>query len=70
MVRVTNLKNGKMIMARVNDRGPFSKDRVIDLSEKAAILLGFKNQGTAQVRVELLPDETEELLRQLNIRNK
>ncbi len=70
MVRVTNLKNGKMIMARVNDRGPFSKDRVIDLSEKSAILLGFKSQGTAQVRVELLPDETEELLRQLNIRNK
>lgn len=68
MVRVTNLKNGKMIMARVNDRGPFSKDRVIDLSEKSAILLGFKNQGTAQVQVELLPDETEELLRQLNIK--
>lgn len=68
MVRVTNLKNGKMIMARVNDRGPFSKDRVIDLSEKAASLLGFKNQGTAQVQVELLQAETEELLRQLNIK--
>ena len=68
MVRVTNLKNGKMIMARVNDRGPFAGDRIIDLSRKSASLLGFKKQGVAKVKVELLPDETNELLKQLNIK--
>lgn len=53
-VRVTNLQNGKSLVARVNDRGPFKPGRIIDLSEKAAELLGFKAQGTAQVRVEFL----------------
>lgn len=52
IVRVTNLENGKSIVVRVNDRGPFAKNRVIDLSEKAAELLGFKDQGTAKVRVQ------------------
>jgi rare lipoprotein A len=68
IVRVTNLENGKMIMVRVNDRGPFAKDRIIDLSKKSATLLGFKEKGTAKVKVELLPDETNELLAQLNIK--
>ncbi|MBU6339614.1 MAG: septal ring lytic transglycosylase RlpA family protein [Rickettsiales bacterium] len=68
MVRITNLKNGKMVMARVNDRGPFSKARIIDVSEEAASLLDFKRQGTAKVKVEFLPDETDELLKQLNIK--
>jgi rare lipoprotein A len=57
-----------MIMVRVNDRGPFAKDRIIDLSKKSATLLGFKEKGTAKVKVELLPDETNELLAQLNIK--
>jgi rare lipoprotein A len=50
-VRVTNLENGRSIVVRVNDRGPFVNGRIIDLSEQAATLLGYKNQGTARVRV-------------------
>jgi len=54
IVRVTNLENGKSIIVRVNDRGPFAHDRVIDLSEKAATTIGMKHQGTARVRVDVL----------------
>lgn len=53
-VRVTNLDNGKSLIVRVNDRGPFTKGRIIDLSERAATLLGYKAQGTARVRVTYL----------------
>jgi len=53
-VRVTDLENGKSLILRVNDRGPFSKSRIIDVSERAAKLLGFYNQGTARVRVQYL----------------
>ena len=52
--RVTNLKNGKSIIVRINDRGPFAKDREIDLSRKAAEVLGFRDKGTTQVRVQYL----------------
>jgi rare lipoprotein A len=51
-VRVTNLRNRKSLIVRVNDRGPFHSDRVIDLSHKAADLLGFRANGVARVRVE------------------
>ncbi len=51
-VRVTNLENGRSIIVRVNDRGPFVKGRIIDLSAGAARKLGFYNKGTARVRVE------------------
>jgi len=51
IVRVTNLDNGKSLLVRVNDRGPFAKGRIIDLSEQAAKLLGYYQQGTARVRV-------------------
>ncbi|MGA7711891.1 MAG: septal ring lytic transglycosylase RlpA family protein [Rhizomicrobium sp.] len=50
-VRVTNLDNGKSLIVRVNDRGPFAKGRIIDVSERAAKLLGFYDSGTAKVRV-------------------
>jgi rare lipoprotein A len=50
-VRVTNLENGASLVLRVNDRGPFAKSRVIDVSERAAKLLGFYGAGTARVRV-------------------
>lgn len=53
-VRVTNLDNGRSIVLRVNDRGPYAKGRIIDVSEQAAKLLGFYNQGTARVRVTYL----------------
>jgi rare lipoprotein A len=51
-VRVTNLVNHKSVVVRVNDRGPFKSDRVIDLTYTAAWKLGFVNQGTAWVEVE------------------
>ena len=51
-VRVTNLLNKKSIIVRVNDRGPYHGDRVIDLSHKTADLLGFKGNGVARVRVD------------------
>ena len=51
IVRVTNLENGKSVLVRVNDRGPFAKGRIIDVSERAAELLGYYKQGTARVRV-------------------
>jgi rare lipoprotein A len=53
-VRVTNLDNGKSLIVRVNDRGPFSRGRIIDVSARAAQLLGFYGQGTARVRVTYL----------------
>ena len=56
-VRVTNLANGKSVVVRVNDRGPFHAGRVIDLSYAAAAKLGFVKQGTARVEVRaLVPD--------------
>ena len=51
-VRVTNLSNNRSVIVRVNDRGPYHSDRVIDVSVKAAILLGFYGSGLAPVRVE------------------
>ena len=57
-VRVTNLANGRATILRVNDRGPFHEDRVIDLSYAAAVKLGFDLQGTAPVRVEVVAAPT------------
>jgi rare lipoprotein A len=50
--RVTNLANGRSLIVRVNDRGPYAHDRIIDLSMRAAHLLGFYERGTTMVRVE------------------
>jgi peptidoglycan lytic transglycosylase len=58
IVRVTNLENGRSIEVRVNDRGPYARGRIIDLSRRAAQLLGYEAQGTAKVRVQLLVPET------------
>jgi rare lipoprotein A len=54
-VRVTNLANGRSMIVRVNDRGPFVKGRIIDLSAGAAKQLGFQRKGTTRVRVETVP---------------
>jgi len=54
LVRVTNLENGKSVTVRVNDRGPFAKSRLIDLSYAAAKALGTVKHGTARVRVQTL----------------
>ena len=53
-VRVTNSRNGKSVVVRVNDRGPFHEGRIIDLSYVAAIRIGLDKTGTAPVQVELL----------------
>src|ERR1700753_2555944 len=50
--RVTNLSNGKSLIVRVNDRGPYHGNRIMDVSNKAAELLDFKSNGVARVRVE------------------
>jgi rare lipoprotein A len=52
--RVTNLNNGRSIVVRINDRGPYASDRIIDLSRRSAEALGYRNQGTATVRVKYL----------------
>jgi rare lipoprotein A len=54
-VRVTNLENGRALVVRVNDRGPFVNGRIIDMSRRGAQLLGFHKNGTAKVRVEVIP---------------
>jgi len=56
MIRVTNLQNNRKVTVRVNDRGPFTKSRVIDLSYGAARELGFAAEGTAQVMIERLDE--------------
>ena len=53
-VRVTNLTNGRKVVLRINDRGPWSKDRLIDVSYAAAQELRFVRQGLARVRVEVV----------------
>jgi len=62
IVKVTNLENGMILpRVRINDRGPFVKNRIIDLSKKAAKELGFLRNGVAKVKVEILEDESREL---------
>jgi rare lipoprotein A len=59
LIRVTNLRNHKVIVVRVNDRGPVPQDRVVDLSYAAARFLGFSSRGTAPVRLDLVNSKTE-----------
>lgn len=54
LVRVTNLKNKKNVVLKVNDRGPVSKKRIIDVSYKAAQELGFVREGLVKVRLEIV----------------
>jgi rare lipoprotein A len=58
IVKVTNLENGKSVEVRINDRGPFKKSRVIDLSRAAARALGMVESGLSPVQMELLSPET------------
>lgn len=58
LARVTNLDNGKSVVVRINDRGPFANNRIIDMSQRAAELLGFAGQGTAKVRVDIMEIES------------
>jgi len=52
--KVTNLQNGRNVVVRINDRGPFVDTRIIDMSRRSAEVLGFKPQGKAQVRVQYI----------------
>jgi rare lipoprotein A len=60
VVRVTNLENGRSLVLRVNDRGPFVSGRILDVSRRAAQMLKFHDQGTTRVRVEILEDESRQ----------
>jgi rare lipoprotein A len=53
-MKVTNISNGRSVVVRINDRGPFVRGRVIDLSRSAANQLGFVSRGVARVRVDRL----------------
>jgi rare lipoprotein A len=61
LVRVTNTENGRSVVVRINDRGPFIGGRIIDVSRRAAQLLGFEQNGVARVHVEILADESRAL---------
>ena len=58
MARVTNLENGRHVILRINDRGPFIRGRILDVSAAAARKLGFYHQGLARVRLETLVQES------------
>ena len=57
LVEVTNLANGQTVVLRINDRGPFAKGRIIDVSKAAAEELGFKKQGVTRVRVRVVEED-------------
>lgn len=68
LVEVTNLTNGRSMVVRVNDRGPFVSDRLIDLSARGAELLGYRQQGSTQVRVRYIgPADPEPLVTAANL---
>jgi rare lipoprotein A len=58
-VKVTNLTNGKSTVVRINDRGPYVKGRILDLSRAAAAELGMEHRGIARVSLEILPEPPE-----------
>ena len=63
VVRVTNLSNGRSVVVRINDRGPYAHERIIDLSLVAAEKIGFRRKGVTRVRVELLPEMSRRVAR-------
>jgi len=59
LVKVTNLDNGRTIVVRVNDRGPYARGRILDMSRRGAQLLGYEKTGTAKVRVQIMARESQ-----------
>jgi rare lipoprotein A len=57
IVHVTDVRSGRSVNVRINDRGPFRRDRIIDLSYEAARKLGFVTRGTARVEITVVPRE-------------
>ncbi len=70
LVRVKNLSNGKSLIVMINDRGPFSSKRIIDLSERTAKLLGIKHKGVGKVKIKYLHSESNKFLRKLGLSRK
>ena len=68
LARVTNLENGRSLIVRVNDRGPFVAGRILDLSRRSAQLLGLEGKGTGRVRVQILAEESREIAERLKER--
>jgi rare lipoprotein A len=58
-VKVTNIRNGRSVVLRINDRGPVPGNRVIDTSYTAAELLGFRERGIVRVRLDVVPEPTQ-----------
>ena len=71
-IRVTNLENRRSVVLRVNDRGPYGRDRsrVIDVSEGAARRLGFRDRGWTRVRIEVLGDGASRRAREQPVRKR
>ena len=67
IIRVTNLANGKSLILRINDRGPYIAGRVLDLSYGAAKKLGFIAQGTTRVRFEVIEVGDDEYMQHLPV---
>jgi rare lipoprotein A len=67
IVRVTNTLNGRVVVVRINDRGPFVDDRVIDLSRAAADIIGLTSAGVAPVRLEVMHYQAESDLRTVQV---
>ncbi len=61
IVKVTNLENGRSLVLRVNDRGPYAKERIIDISKRGAQLLGYQTKGITKVKVEIMAEESKAL---------
>ncbi len=66
VVRVTNMENGESLQLKVNDRGPFADDRIIELSRHAAELLGIEPGSTSEVRVQIMAEESQRLAASLS----
>jgi rare lipoprotein A len=58
-VRVTHIRSGRTVVVRINDRGPFTRNRIIDLSWGAATVLGLERLGTAKVQIVVIPTRAE-----------
>ena len=66
-VKVTNLRNGREVIVRINDRGPFTKGRILDLTKRAASKLGFVNAGWTKVKMKPLNKLSHKSVRSLRI---
>ncbi len=70
IAKITNLDNGKTLIVMINDRGPYTKSRILDVSSEVASILNFKLKGVAKVKIEPLEKETHELLHKLSLEPK